>query len=182
MIIHCKIGSRGFFLEKPERIPFLHGFPENFGVVIEGSLYRGALPLTEHIDVLKRLYVNEVVSLYSLDSESQQIAELASALKAEGLQHKLYNTDLGEPVFLEAARYIAERAGKMVIYLHCAGGSNRTGQVVILVRILLGQNDIIELLTEAIRYGFGWQNTGYCDLLGSLIERLEYANLIRIDL
>ena len=182
MIIHCKIGSREFFLEKPERIPFLYGFPENFGVVIEGSIYRGALPLTEHIDVLRRLYIKEVVSLYSLDSESQQIAKLASTLKAGGLQHKLYNTDLGEPVFLEAARYIIERVGKIVIYLHCAGGSNRTGQIVILIKLLLGQNNMVELLTEAIRYGFGWQNTGYCDLLGSLIKRLEDTNLVRIDL
>lgn len=182
MIIHCKIGSREFFLEKPERIPFLYGFPENFGVVIEGSLYRGALPLTEHIDALKRLYVNEVVSLYSLGSEFQQIAELASALKAGGLQHKLYNTDLGEPVFLEAAQYLVKRAREMVIYLHCAGGSNRTGQIVILIKLLLGQNNMVELLTEAIKYGFGWQNTGYCDLLGSLIKRLEDTNLARIDL
>lgn len=173
MIIHCKIGSRELFIEKPERITFLCGFPENFGVVIKGALYRGALPLTKHLDALKGLYVKEVVSLYSLSSESQQTAELASSLKAGGFQHKLYNTDLGESVFLEASRHIVERFREMVIYLHCSGGSNRTGQIVILVKLFLGQNNMIELITEAIRYGFNWQNTGYCDLLGSLIERFE---------
>ncbi|MEK7172395.1 MAG: hypothetical protein AAB740_00240 [Patescibacteria group bacterium] len=173
MIINCKIGSKEFFIEKPERVPSMPGFPENFGVVIEGALYRGASPLAEHLDALKGLLIKEIISLYSLSSESQQIAELISSLQTGEFQHKLYNTDLGESVFLEAARYVVKRAKETAIYLHCAGGSNRTGQVVILVKLFLGRNNMVELLTEAIKYGFGWQNTGYCDFLESLIEKLE---------
>jgi len=32
---------------------------------------------------------------------------------------------------------------------------------------------MVKLLTEAIKYGFGWQNTEYCDFLESLIKKLE---------
>lgn len=88
MIINCKIGLREFFIEKPERVPSIFGFPENFGVVIENVLYRGTLPLGEHLDALKKLCVNEVISLYSFSSESQQIDKLVSFLKAQGFQHK----------------------------------------------------------------------------------------------
>jgi len=178
MVINCRIGLREFFVEKPERAPFLYGFPENFGVAISGFLYRGSLPMSEHSDVLKRLHIREVISLYSLSSEYKQTIEVASFLKANGFQHKLYNTDLGERIFLEAIQYIVQRVGKDSIYLHCTGGSNRTGQVVVMVKLLLGQNNFADLLVEAISYGFNWQNASYCNFLGRLIEISEKSGMI----
>lgn len=119
----------------------------NFGVVVDGKVFRGAAPSCGEIE---RLFLDRRVNLI-LDLRSEAKDEIPARLAKEvryvqlALDDKakaldLKTIELAADVVMKAARSTDTR-----VFVHCAGGRHRTSAVIALVRHLLShwQNDAI---------------------------------------
>lgn len=141
------------------------GKPKNFGLFLPDR-YRGCWPTEPQLVMLRRdLGITSVLTLYStIDPyETEALGSLGVFLAKEGLRHDAVDIDTANS-FLEAAQLLLST--QKPSYLHCGSGANRTGITVLVASLLqekkekkiIDESRISKLLSEAISYGFDFDN------------------------
>ena len=126
--------------------------PVNFGVVVEGKLFRGGKISSEHVSALMAKGIQFVMDLTS----SVDGAE-AKILTEAGIQHIPINLgDLARPKVLGEleilANKIAELMKKGAVYIHCDHGKQRTGAAVWSLQYFIKNTSTQEILAHGERH------------------------------
>lgn len=134
--------------------------PKRWGVVVPGKIYRSG-QLSQHLvkQTLAAHGIQRVVDLtFDNPQDPNHTAELAAAAEL-GIEHRLYPLDsdgTGDVhIYASAVAAVArsEREGKTVL-VHCYAGSQRTGGVVALYRLLVLHWTPAEVLREMQQYKY----------------------------
>jgi protein tyrosine/serine phosphatase len=134
-------------------------FPKNWGVVEEGRIYRSGQIHSRLVeDVLAANRVRVVVDLAADDAENPHADAEREAVARLGIRKvdvtSLDGSGLGDPErYVEALGAVvrARDAGEPVL-VHCAGGSERTGVVVGVYRMLVQGWDGARAWDEYVSY------------------------------
>jgi protein tyrosine/serine phosphatase len=139
---------------------------------VSADLYRGAQPTAEGMQELKKLGVRTVVNLRALHSDRDEIGD--TGLAHEEISFKAWHPEDEDVVrFL---RIVTDRSSTPV-FVHCQYGSDRTGTMCAVYRIVVQGWSKEEALAEMTQGGFGfhegWQN------LADYINGLDVSRLRR---
>jgi protein tyrosine/serine phosphatase len=131
-------------------------FPENFGVVKEGVLYRSAdLTPAATKRVHAERHIRTIVDLGAFDigsAKERVAAETAKALGVERHVFRLEGDGTGNPnAYVQALRVINDPA-KQPVLVHCAAGAQRTSGCVILYRNLIEGVPFDKAYEESLGY------------------------------
>ncbi len=134
----------------------------NFFKVSE-RLYRGGQPKTGGVKKLAEIGIKTIINLRGTDEMTR--AEEAEA-KAAGLSYfNIPMPGLSRPTHEQISRVMeivnAQESGP--VFIHCKRGSDRTGTVVAIYRILRDGWTADKALTEAKRFGLSWMEFGMKD-------------------
>jgi tyrosine-protein phosphatase SIW14 len=134
----------------------------NFFKVSE-RLYRGGQPKTGGVKKLAEIGIKTIINLRGTDEMTR--AEEAEA-KAAGLVYfNIPMPGLSRPTHEQISRVMeivnAQEGGP--VFIHCKRGSDRTGTVVAIYRILRDGWTADKALTEAKRFGLSWMEFGMKD-------------------
>ena len=139
--------------------------PKRWGVVEEGKIYRSG-QLSRYLvkQTLAQHHIQRVVDLtFDNPDDANHSAELA-AISDLGIERKLCPLDsdgTGDVhIYAQAVAAVAEaeKQGKTVL-VHCYAGSQRTGGVVALYRLLVQQKQPAEVLAEMRHYQYDPQRS-----------------------
>ncbi|MBS0261175.1 MAG: dual specificity protein phosphatase family protein [Planctomycetes bacterium] len=134
--------------------------PKRWGVVEEGKIYRSG-QLSRHLvkEMLSKHHIQRVVDLtFDNPQDANHTAEVRAAAEL-GIHHKLYPLDsdgTGDVhIYAQAVAAVAdaEREGQPVL-VHCYAGSQRTGGVVALYRLLVQHWSPDDVLAEMRHYKY----------------------------
>ena len=129
----------------------------NFGIVVDGCLYRSAQPDADGIKVLKNLGINTIIRL-SHSSEGNVSSDQETALFRPGV---LVNDDFPEVFRIDSqshaekcTRSIFERvkAGEKVL-VHCSHGRDRTGLICGAYKILICKSTYDQVMDDRKTFG-----------------------------
>lgn len=123
----------------------------NFHRVDEG-LYRSDQPDAADFRALERYGIREVLNLRNFHSDDDEAA--GTALLLHRLRTRAGSID--ERELIEALRIIQNRRGPLLI--HCWHGSDRTGAVVAIYRIVVQGVPKEQAITELTEGGFGYHS------------------------
>jgi protein tyrosine/serine phosphatase len=134
---------------KKEGLPNLHK--------VSDTLYRGAQPTAPGFAQLKEMGIKTVVNLRSFHSDQSLLGD--TKLGYESITMKAWRADEAEVVhFLK----IVTNPEQQPVFVHCQHGSDRTGTMCAIYRIVVQgwkKEDALEEMRKG-GYGFfeGWQN------------------------
>jgi tyrosine-protein phosphatase SIW14 len=131
--------------------------PKNFGVVVEGKLYRsGELTPSATHRVVQERHVRTIIDLGAYDGNEvgERVArQTAEALGVERHVFRLEGDGTGNPnAYVEALRIITDPA-KQPVLVHCSAGSQRTSACVLLYREIVEGKPIAGQMGEAYEHG-----------------------------
>lgn len=136
----------------PSRLPLsprndLPGLP-NFAQV-SPSLYRGAQPTVEGFARLKAMGIKTVVGLREYHSDTK-------ALKGLGIKYVPIAISTGSPNEAQALQFLRlmQDSNNWPVFVHCKHGSDRTGMMVALYRMVFQDWTREEALRELPAFGF----------------------------
>ena len=132
---------------------------------VDENLYRGAQLTAEGFVQLKALGIKTVINLRSFHSNRDKIGE--TGLACEHIPVKAWHPEDKEVVrFLQ----IVTDPKRTPIFVHCHYGSNRTGIMVAIYRVIVCGWTKEEAIKEMTEGGFGFNSTGHnpVDYFGDL--------------
>lgn len=125
---------------------------------VNDKLYRGAQPSAEGMAELKKLGIKSVINLRSLHSDKDEIGALGL------IEHRIKSeaSDPEEQEVVQFLKLVGDPANQPV-FVHCAYGSDRTGLMLAVYRIVLQgwRNDAA--YDEMVNGGYGF-HTIYKDI------------------
>ena len=139
-------------------LPNLHKVSEN--------LYRGAQPTEEGFENLKKLGIKTIVNLRDLHSDKSKIAD-------SNFVYEQIDTKAWHPENEDVSRFlkIVSDESKQPVFVHCQYGSDRTGAMCAIYRIVIEGWSKQQAIDEMTNGGFGfhkaWKN------LITYIEKLD---------
>lgn len=141
------------------------GLP-NFFKVSE-TLYRSAQPSREGMETACKLGIKTVVNLRTSDSDSDIIKGLA--LKSERIPVQTWNPKTEDVIKFLKLVSVKENGPCL---LHCKHGSDRTGLMCAMYRIVIQGRDRQQAIDEMTKGGFGFHQ-----IWVNLIEFIEHADI-----
>jgi protein-tyrosine phosphatase len=150
---------------------------KRWGVVVAGKIYRSG-QLSSHLvkETLAKHRIQRIVDLtFDNRNDENHTAEVAAAADL-GIEYRLYPLDsdgTGDVhIYAQAVAAVdkAEREGQIVL-VHCYAGSQRTGGVVALYRLLVQNWSPEQVLLEMRRYKYDPHESPI--LLNFLNEHIE---------
>ena len=126
---------------------------------VSDKLYRGAQPETEGITELEKLGIKTIVSLELFHSDKSKLEETGSQI---GYEHIYMQT--WKPTTDNAIRFltIVSDTNRTPVFVHCYHGSDRTGTMCALYRIVTENWTKDEAIREMKEGGYGfhtvWSN------------------------
>ena len=132
------------------------GMPQNFGVVDEGKIYRGAQPSASEIEALRRRGIRTIVKLSAKDVDMERIA--TSRLGIRIVEVPLHARTVGTSkacAGVERAYAAMTDPANWPVYVHCDHGRDRTGFLVGLYRERAEEWTFEQVSDELSRYGHG---------------------------
>jgi hypothetical protein len=131
-------------------------FPDNFGVVREGVLYRSAdLTPAAMMKVHDRHRIRTVVDMGAFDvgsAKERVAADTAAALGMERHVFRMEGDGTGNPnAYVQALRVITDPT-KQPVLVHCAAGAQRTSGCVVLYRNLVEGVEFDRAYTESLQH------------------------------
>lgn len=114
------------------------------------TLYRSALPAREHLALLQQLKIRTVISFIQ-DDDRQWLGD--APIRTVSLP--LHADRVGDDDVLHALRSIREAEALGAVLIHCKHGSNRTGLVAAMYRIVIQGWSREKALDELYNGGFG---------------------------
>jgi tyrosine-protein phosphatase SIW14 len=132
------------------------GMPQNFGVVEEGKIYRGAQPTASDIEALQRRGVRTIVkvSAQEVDMERSTTGRLGVKLVEVPLHARTVGTAKACADVDRAYAAITDPAN-WPVYIHCDHGRDRTGFLVGLYQERAEGWSFEQVSEELSRYGHG---------------------------
>jgi protein tyrosine/serine phosphatase len=159
--------------------------PKRWGVVEEGKIFRSG-QLSRHLvkEMFVTNHIRRVVDLtFDNRNDANHTAEVTTAAEL-GIEHKLYPLEsdgTGDVhIYAQAVAAVvdAERLGQPVL-VHCYAGSQRTGGVVALYRLLVQHKPPEEVLREMQHYKYDpWESPILLEYLNEHIDEIA-ADLVR---
>jgi protein tyrosine/serine phosphatase len=140
-------------------VPVKAAYLENF-YQVDKKLYRCAQPSRNGFKEAKRLGITDILNLRDPHSGSAGAARLGLNLHTV----KMDARGISEPEIVQALRIIHEAPGPVLV--HCWHGSDRTGAVCAMYRIVFNGWSKEEAIVELVEGGFGYHKM--------------YANIIRL--
>lgn len=160
------------YKHKPEKIGDL---PENFGEVIPNLIYRGSWP--SDVTPLVEKKISKVITLYSSNdkSEVKNLITLRQQISKTNIEHYIFDM-VNNETYWQAAELVSNTNKKT--YIHCQGGSIRTGVVSFLTQLLYmkkmnqfcDKREFVKLINKTIEYGYNYNNDGYKLLFENIIN------------
>ncbi len=139
---------------------------------VSDSLYRGAQPDKEGIRELEKMGVRTVVNLRKLHSDNDELK--GTNLRYEHIWANPIHAENEDVVkFLK----IAMNPNTAPVFVHCRQGSDRTGMMCAIYRIVVQGWSKQEALDEMTRGGFGYHDD--FDNLAEYIEELDVSEIKR---
>jgi protein tyrosine/serine phosphatase len=173
LVVSILVAAGGIYLWRAVIEDYV--IPRNFGVVKEGLIYRsGRISARLIKDTLQKHRIQVILSLEHDNRDNpDQIAErqAAAELNIEKKVFPLKGNGTGDPEIYAgavAALIQAERENKPVL-VRCAGGTQRTGGVIAVYRLLVEKKDPSFVIQELKQYKWKSRDT---DLLNYLNENL----------
>jgi len=124
---------------------------------VSDSLYRGAQPTAEGFRELRKLGVKTVINLRSRHSDKDLLGD--TGLGYVAIETKAY--DVGDEAVVKFLEVVSDKS-RAPFFVHCEYGSDRTGTMCAIYRIVVcgwSKDEAIEEMTEG---GFGfhplWKN------------------------
>ncbi|MEM7629629.1 MAG: tyrosine-protein phosphatase [Planctomycetota bacterium] len=131
-------------------------WPKNFGVVVEGALYRsGELTPTATRKVINERGIRTIVDFgaHELGSYEETRAQaIADAMGVRRVRLALFGDAQGDPNRYTEALKIMTDPGAQPVLVHCAAGAQRTGCAVALYRQIVEGVSLEDAYDEANTY------------------------------
>lgn len=136
---------------------------------IDSGIYRSEQPSAVDFKALEKYGICEVLNLRNRHSDDDEAA--GTKLKLHRLKMKAHS--LSEDQLISALRIIHNRKGPLVF--HCHHGSDRTGAVCAMYRIVFQGVSKQKAIKEMTEGGFGFHR-----IYKNIIRRIEKADIERI--
>ncbi len=114
------------------------------------TLFRSALPGRENLGLLQRLNVQTVISFIKNDDK-----EWLGNAPVQTISLPMHADRVGDDDVLHVLRLTLQAEGRGPVLIHCKHGSNRTGLIAAMYRILIQGWSREEALEEMLHGGFG---------------------------
>lgn len=151
-----------------EKIILQNSKLQNLYKVDEG-VYRSEQPSEKDFKALEAFGIKEVLNLRHFHSDNDKAK--GTALKLHRL--KTHAHAISEKQVIEALRIIKNRKGAILI--HCRHGSDRTGEVLAMYRIVFQHYTKEEAIAEMREGGFGFHK-----IYGNIVRLINNADITRI--
>lgn len=133
---------------------------------VSDQLYRSAQPSRTGFNEISRLGIRSVLNLRALHDDEDE----ATGLNLELYRVPMYAFKLNEDKVVKALRII--RSAPKPLLVHCLHGSDRTGTIVALYRILFQGWTRDAAISEMTSAGFGFHA-----MFGNLVDYLRHVDL-----
>jgi protein tyrosine/serine phosphatase len=138
---------------------------------VNGHVFRGGQPLKGGLQKLSKLGVKTIINLR--DNDSHAAAEEA---EARALGFRYFNVpfaNFGRPSDAEVDKVLEllTDVQNQPVFVHCKRGSDRTGMVIAIYRVLFDGWTSEEAKAEAKRFGLGFWQVGMKDFIGDYCKR-----------
>jgi protein tyrosine/serine phosphatase len=131
-------------------------FPRNFGVVVDGRIYRSGQNSAEVLRGLaKDLKLRTIIDLGGTSGNPATQAErsVTEALGIQRYEFGLPGDGTGDPDKWAAVERILADESVHPVLVHCSAGAQRTGTAVLLYRNLVEGRPIADVYPETFEYG-----------------------------
>lgn len=136
---------------------------------IDDDIYRSDQPTTQDFKMLEEFGIQEILNLRRFHSNRQETQN--TTLKIHRI--KTYAHTIDEEEVIDALKIIQQREGPILI--HCLHGSDRTGAVVAMYRIVFQGISKEEAIEEMVEGGFGFHK-----IFRNIIRLVEQADIDNI--
>lgn len=146
-----------------------HYVPRNFGVVVEGQIFRaGRLPPDMLCKLAREHGIRTVVNLGWEDPDDPKERALEAAARECGVKRyhmRLYGDGTGNPNYYVVALRMIEDPSLRPVLIQCGAGAQRTGACVMLYRRLVEGESYLDAYPESFKYkhdpGDDWRMVAY---------------------
>lgn len=156
-------------------------FPKRFGIVEDGRIYRSGELSTWLVErTLSKYKIKVIICLEGIGNDPEDIKENAVAAKF-GIEKKFFSLK-GDGTgdanhYAEAVAEICKaRQEDKPVLIRCSAGTQRTGGVVAVYRLLIEKKDTASAIAELKKYG--WNEKDNPHLLPYLNENLPKIALL----
>ena len=163
-IVSCVIGQQ----LSVEKITLLYSKLENLYKVDEG-VFRSEQPSKKDFKSLEAFGIKEVLNLRRYHSDNDEAKDTDIELH----RLKTHAHSISEKQVTEALRIIKDRKGPILI--HCRHGSDRTGAVLAMYRIVFQNYSKEAAIAEMKKGGFGFHK-----IYGNIVRMIKKANIEQI--
>lgn len=167
--------------DKPKKIS---GLPENFDEIIPNFIYRGSWPSNLN-ELIKKKEISRIVTMYSSDDESEvkDLVKLKKQIKKNHIEHHIFDMK-DNKAYWQAAEKALDTDKKT--YIHCRGGSIRTGIVSLLTELLyrkqnnqtIDEDTVIKLINDMASHGYNYNKDEYLTLFKEILKESCDRNLL----
>ena len=137
---------------------------------VSKALYRGEQPTEEGFQELEKLGVKTVVNLRNLHSDRKKLE--GTSLGYEHIRMEAWDPELEQ---IEAFLNIVADPDKQPVFVHCMHGSDRTGTMVAVYRIVIEGWEVDKAIEEMQKGPFGFHEI--FSGLPKFIEELDIESL-----
>lgn len=136
---------------------------------IDSSVYRSEQPDNKDFKALEKYGIREVLNLRNRHNDNDEAK--GTSLKLHRLRTKAHS--ISEQELVEALLIIKNRKGPIVV--HCLHGSDRTGAVIAMYRIVFQGMSKDDAITELKDGGFGYHR-----IYRNIIKTINEADIAQI--
>jgi hypothetical protein len=175
-IVEIELFGKSYIFERKNKL-------ENFGVIIPNLIYRGSWP--SDINPLVEKGISRIVTLYSSNDESEikDIFILKQKTKEFNIEHCFFDM-VNNQSYWQAAKTALNTNQKT--YVHCRGGSIRTGVVSFLIDLIdknekkqfCDEKKFEKLINKTGEYGYNYNNNKYRLLFEDIIKEAVDKKLL----
>lgn len=130
--------------------------PKNFGVVVEGKVYRSGRMTTAAMErVIRERNIKTIVDLGAYDKHPERernAQRTAEALGVKRYAFRLEGDGTGNPNFYVAALRIIGDPANHPVLVHCSAGAQRTSGCIMLYRNVIEGRPFAEVAHEAFEH------------------------------
>lgn len=159
-----------FAQQKAERIDLSGSKLDNFYRVDDG-VYRSNQPSGKDFELLEKFGIREVLNLRNWHNDTAEARK--TALKLHRISSRA--TTISQPEIIASLRIITQRQGPIVV--HCWHGSDRTGAVIAMYRIVIQGWTKAAAIDEMVNGGFGFHKQ-----YSQIIDMINQADIEQIKM
>ena len=138
---------------------------------VNGRVFRGGQPQKGGLKKLSELGIKTIINLR--DDDTNAAAEEAEARELGFRYFNVPFANFGRPSDAEVDKVLAmvTDVQNQPVFVHCRRGSDRTGTVIAIYRVLFDGWTSEEAKAEAKRFGLGFWQVGMKDFIGDYCKR-----------